>query len=399
MIKIKNYRLIWIILVFCLIYLLGIAAGNFILDYHTISPITIVLLVTFFLSLIIGCVIGNILTIRFIQPLKININTILYFLVIVAVFSSIIKIICFLKYYDSIGYIIQYANIIRRENIGESSSIAPTLINYLTSFNYIIFPLSLVLYKYYKKKSYIIINIITLLLILLISFTNFGRVGIIFCVFVFIAYLLVFRISFFKIKNILIIGVLYNIMNLPRLIRGGFDNFSTSLTKTSSYFLINIPPYFNSIVLVYIYYFSGIYAFNNFILEYDFSNTYGIRLFTPLINVVYRITGAGERIILIDENTSIPFLFNIYTILKDIVLDFGLIGLIILPTVVGLFIGRIWTRSSLWFDVLKIYSLVWVFFIPIYNIFSFGGYFIALITVILFSFIFNPFLKNEKIKS
>jgi oligosaccharide repeat unit polymerase len=165
---------------------------------------------------------------------------------------------------------------------------------------------------------------------------------------------------------------------LPRLIRGGFDNFSGTVDVLATYFLVKIPPYFYGLVSVYVYYFSSIFAFNE-LLNFEVDYLYGSKNFAPLINILRRIFPflSIDRVQLIEPMVKIPFDYNIYSILGDIYKDFGFLGFVFLPFFFGFIIGAVFRLKGFFIDSLKLMFFAWIFYSPIYNCFSFGSFFIS----------------------
>ncbi len=60
-------------------------------------------------------------------------------------------------------------------------------------------------------------------------------------------------------------------------------------------------------------------------------------------------------------------------------MDFGIIGIIILPFVFGTIVSYLFKYHGIYADALKIILLAWLFYTPIYNAFSFGGFLIAFV--------------------
>ena len=60
-------------------------------------------------------------------------------------------------------------------------------------------------------------------------------------------------------------------------------------------------------------------------------------------------------------------------------MDFGEIGLVLLPIFFGSCIGFFFKYRGVYADALKLVFVAWIFYNPIYNLFSFGGFMLAYI--------------------
>lgn len=377
------------IVYFYLIYLVLAIAGTLLIDYTPLSIYTYIYYFIYIFSLLIGTYIGYCIKVRILPIFSINVDKLLNVLIILSIITSLISWYLMIKHYGSIGYIMLHSFDIRTETIGDGISLVPSSITYLNSVQYCAFILSLTCYSILRKSKYILYIVLLFIIIVASDLRSFGRVGILFAIFSIISWMLIFKVKIFNLKRIFSMFILYFILMLPRLIRGGFDNFSSSIDNYSSSFLFHIPPFFYGPITVYIYYFSSLYAFDA-IMASDISFTLGIRNFAPIVNMLNNCFHFFDnRVVLIADSVNIPFDYNIYHIMGELFFDFCYWGIIFFPIIFGIFIGYIFKMKTSFSNVLKIFMLVWVFFTPIYNVFSFGSFFISLALAYLISLFFH----------
>jgi oligosaccharide repeat unit polymerase len=373
------YRINRFIIIFFIIYISFTLLGNFIIDYIPISFIALLIFASFYLYLYLGSSIGlKLLFIKryhFIQ----NIDTIIYILLLIITISTFISWSILIKKYGSLAYIIFHAFDIRTEFIGKSETIIPVIYSYLNSLIFSIYIFCLVLFNKSRNKKYIILSIYSFIIIILNDLLTFGRIGILFAIFCLLGYTFYYKIKI-RIKHLFLIILVISVLMLPRLIRGGFDNFKNTMSSISPHLKIELPSSMNFVVSNYVYYFSSLYAFSYYITYEDIQSTFGEKNFTPIYNIFSRFVENNDRISLIDEFALVPFKYNIYSITKDLLTDFGMIGLIFFSLVMGLIIGFSFKNS---FHSLNIFFLGWLLFTPIYNLLSFGGFLFSLILIIV----------------
>lgn len=383
-----------LILKFYLIYFIMCLIGNIFINYNSLSLYSVGIAIIYVFFITSGALIGFSSTdfkIKFLGILKIK-NVILSLFVILT-FTIFYSWYLNIQYYGSLDYIIANAFLIRINIIGQEVSIIPKYLTYSNSLVHAALVLSLVYYECTKKNKYIIFSIYFFILIVLCDLLTFGRIGILYGIFIIIGYLIVYKKFKFNIKNMFFFIILFLILILPRLIRGSFDNMSETVSGYTPYLLMEIPSFLYSVLTVYIYYFSSIYAFDIYINEIDHGLTYGFRMFTPIANLLNNILGL-ERMNTIDSMVNIPFEYNIYSILRDIYSDYRLVGIVTIPIIVGIWFGFVFKKQTIYFDAIKIYSLGWLFYTPIFNVFSFGSFLISFL--FLFVLIFFRSDYNER---
>ena len=120
------------------------------------------------------------------------------------------------------------------------------------------------------------------------------------------------------------------------------------------------------------------------------------------MNLFNRFFSEGEvshRLVIIGDLVYVPFDTNIFTIIGEIYMDFGIIGIIILPFVFGSIVGFLFKYHGIYADALKMILFAWLFYTPIYNAFSFGGFLISFVFTAILVLITdsNIEINNEKI--
>lgn len=369
---------IWFYFGFFVVSLLGYTIFRF----NGISVFTILLYFVYVIFFLLGISIGSQLQKIKILKLTIKTETVIKVLLPVAAISVVTGWLYMIRYYGDIPTIISHAFNIREETIGNGIQIIPTYVSYLSSFGNAGFVLSVARYCNLQERKDLYYSISFGLLILLLDLQSFGRVGILFVIFVIIGCILLFRIKI-KFRKLLIYGVaLLIILMLPRWIRGGSSLEGVS-SEYSPYLLFKLPSYLDSFVSLYAYYFSGIFSFDE-LLNKDIPLWFGERNFSSLINLFNRFLGesAEQRITIIAPPVYIPYKHNIYMILGEAYMDFGLLGLVILPIFFGLCIGYLFRYKGIYADALKLVLIGWIFYTPIYNLFSFGSFMLAYIVLV-----------------
>lgn len=374
---------------FYLIYLLLALMGMFIIDYKHLSLYTYIYYFIFLLSLSIGIYIGGKVKFRIKAVFRIDVDKLLKILIVMSASLTLVSWYLMIDYYGSLEYIIFHSFDVRTETIGDGISLVPNIVTYLSSVQYYGFVLSLVSYSINKSKKRLCFIGLFFIVIALSDLKSFGRIGILFAIFAVLSWMFLFKIKLFTFKKVFSVIFLYFMLMLPRMIRGGFDNFSSSIDNYNKAFLFSMPFFLYGPLTVYIYYFSSLYAFDAIVAS-DLNYAFGIRNFAPIVNVLNGLFHFMDgRVVLIADTVQIPFDYNIYHILGELYLDFGYMGIVVIPLFWGSAIGYSFVMRGLFADVVKIFMMVWVFYSPIYNVYSFGSFFISLIfSYFIFTFYF-----------
>lgn len=378
---------------FVLYFFTSMVFGRILIEYNSTSLISVVCFFTCLILFIVGSYIGE-KSIFFIKPMtSVKLYSFVKFITWVSFMFMLISWWFNIRHWGGVSYIINNAMVIRNTVIGGNSDFIPAYLGYISSLSYLGFSAGLFLFhrairekrKRLKIFLYLFLNIASIFLQDLLSF---GRIGLVFTFFSIISYMFLFlpMRKIFNKKNAVIIFCFLILVNAPRIVRGGGDMFMASLDDKVSSINVTLTPYNAGFVINFIYYFSSPYAFDYWSNSYDSNiKTYGERTFTPLFNIVSKFTTNGERPKLIDENAYIPFRHNIFSVAKDYYMDYGAIGLVLIPFIFGLMGGR---QNKLAFKgisekninytnlILVVFSLSYFLYAPLYNVFSFGKFLI-----------------------
>lgn len=382
----------YFLVVFYLGYTFVSVAGYFFIDQRCFSLYAVLLFITAFLSITIASYFGQkskpfifkICTVRKIND-KWYILCYLFLLVFI-IFSWILNI-----NYWGLSIIFEQANVVRDEVIG-GNGVIPASIGYINALNHAFFTIVVVKAFVTKKNLFKVLVVLCILNILAIDLISFGRIGVVYAVFILVAAAIYFNpLILINKKSIVGLIFLLIIISVPRLIRGAGDNFDSTISKYSSTFIYKPPEYLNVLVSTYFYYFTSPVAFSELIENQSgYNNTYGYRFFSPIYNIYYKINNE-DRPNTIDKPVYVPYETNIFSILKDIMTDFGWIGFFIVPSIFGFFLGMYSKIDKCKIQYLTVYMLAIVLFSPLYNPLSFGSFFISFV----FLFI-NTMIHNEE---
>lgn len=363
--------------------------GYFLIDYRCLSIVTIVFFSLFVISLILGSYIGSYIPIIKIKPIRsLDIDIMLPLILIISFVSTIIGFYYIISHYDTLSYVLSHGTAIREETIGDGLQLKPTIISYLSSLATIGTPIALGAYYFSHKQKYIWYVIAFFVVVVLGDLQTFGRIGILFVIFLIVSYsiLCVKKISY--IRCVFYAIILAIILMVPKFIRSG-NTLEGMGSRYEPYMIWNLPNYLEPVITIYAYYFSGIFAFD-YLLEQNIEYSYGTRNLSALYNLFNRIFEFQDgRNSIIANVAYIPFDTNIYTIAGELYLDWSVFGLFLGALIYGIVIGIIFGYKGLFALSLKLVLIVWILETPIYNIFSFGGYFIAFIVLIFFTLFFD----------
>jgi oligosaccharide repeat unit polymerase len=164
------------------------------------------------------------------------------------------------------------------------------------------------------------------------------------------------------------------VASLPRVIRhGGLAVFS------SGHGDLNAAVSYNAAVAGtkegFEDYASGLAAFSAF-FDHREEPTWGMRTFTPVWRMANRlgVIDSGNYITTIDRPSEniYPIYYNLYTLLRDLYQDFGLLGIACGAISFGFAYGRLFTVSGVTGRAITIMMTTWLLYTPFYNAFSFG---------------------------
>lgn len=372
-------------------YMLLLVVSLSLIRYNNVNIVTILMWMVAITSLLAGAKLGQslkpYLPSKFLIKIKLNIYILnIVFLPIIS-YSVIALWQLLVTKYGSFAYILANSFTIRTEMIGMTDSIFPVYLTYLISLSYAFFCIAIDDVLEHKKHSKFI-AVAWFLVIVFNDMLTFGRIGILYAIFVVMTALII-RKRFFLLKN-LIWGIsFFCILMLPRYIRGGGDASTATVINYVPYFKFDVPSIFYPIISVLVYYTGSIFAFNEFIESTSyFDYALGQRTFTPIANLLNRFILHVDRIDTIDTVYNIPFDFNILSIVHDYYVDFGVLGVILLSILLGVMIGIIFESKSRLGKSLSYSIGAVVFYWPIYFAFSFASFFISFI-FLLFLTIFT----------
>ncbi len=395
----KRFRLSLLLMVFYVSFIAISMLGFLFFNNMHVSFEALALFTSFFILLILGVEIGKSLSFGKINKFKID-NLGIFLVIALFIQSTVILGIWtyIIDRYGSVSNILTIANEIRADTIGKTESIYPVWMSYIAGTIMVTFSLNLILFEYSKKKIiYAFTSIFSFIFILLYDLTSFGRVGTLYALFVLLGYLLFFRKKIFTLKRITLLLIVMILMFLPRYIRGENDAFSSTIVAFSAYTKTDFNPIILSVLTIYMYYFSSLFSMSSYYAEPQEALTYGERTFTPFYNIISRFVTSEERISLIDKMVYIPYPVNIYSIVKDLTSDFGYLGMILISLFFGIILGHIFRSQNrgIFVTALKIFMFGWIFYIPIYNAFSFGSFLLSFVILIFLSLFYDQRNTNK----
>ena len=365
-------------LYFYVVFLIISLMGYIVFRFKLLSAYSLVLYIAYVLFFLLGIALGSKLVIGKICHFNINPRIILNVFFVISCSGIMLGWLYMIRYFGDIPTIIGNSFTIRSETIGDGLQIIPTYISYMSSFANAGLALALSIFFRSREKCDLLMVLGFGILIFLVDMQTFGRVGILFIIFLLIGSVFLFHIKINPGKLLVYGSVLLVILMIPRWIRGGSSIEGISDTYLP-YLQFPLPSFLEPFVSLYAYYFSGLFAFNE-LLDKDIAFWFGERNFSSIINLFHRFFDSGgdfHRITIIAEPVYVPYRHNIYMILGESYMDFGVLGLILLPLFFGLCIGLFFRYKGIYANALKLVFIGWLFYTPIYNLFSFGGFMLA----------------------
>ena len=127
-------------------------------------------------------------------------------------------------------------------------------------------------------------------------------------------------------------------------------------------------------------------AFNEFVTTFHGDHQWGQSMFLPLYKWLCRFHLAQEvEVNFYGEKVLVPYMSNVYTYLRNVYEDFGVLGVAIVPYILGWAAAAIRTRARRHFQFLNLYLVLLLFIL-----FSFYNYFLSsnqIYLQVLFGFI------------
>lgn len=369
-------------LIFYIVFIVLFLFGKIFIKFDSIQYVTYMVSGLYFTSLFTGIYLSRYLPVIIIKSkISLNIEYFVLLLTAIVTIATVYTWISIFNFYGSIEYLIVNSMTLR-EAAGFEIKYVPTVIIYINSLVFALFPISLALLKYNNTLKYKFHALYVLLLIILLDMQILGRVGILFSIFCLGGYVIISGKKFFNIKYIFISILLFMLLITPRLLRGSFDNFENTFIRIEPHMKYNVNPVLYPIISTYVYYFSGPYALNYF-LNNDSSDvlTYGHRTITPIYNWFTYIF-SDYKFSTVDDMAYIPFEHNVYSFIRDIYSDFNIIGVLFIPIIIGIYIGNTFKKHGIINNAKQIFIIGWIFYTPIYNLFSSGNFMIPYILLI-----------------
>ena len=278
---------------------------------------------------------------------------------------------------------------LRSQMILNPRSLLPVYLSYINGLIFFSVMYRLLKFSEQKNKFTFFHLFFSILFLFLNDLMSFGRVGILFLIYMAVGLIYIKRIPIFRIKTFFIGLASLCLLMLPKLIRGNFQLFQEN-SGFSSYLTPHfkwIPP---SLLDIYVYYFAPPYALSEMFKTDFFSNhTFGARIFTPMANALSHVFHKIQSGQLQDPflATKQSFYGNIYTVIRDYYADFGTIGVFIIPFILGFFFNFFFQKKNIYADILKLIFFIWLFSIPIYHVFMLGSILLCTAVAILFYFL------------
>jgi oligosaccharide repeat unit polymerase len=280
------------------------------------------------------------------------------------------------------------------------------LLPYLLAFPFVgVFYSGFLLGKWHKF-SFIIILPITA--IIMKEIANFGRANMLFAIFLFMASLVVssslsMKEKRMKIKfNLKLVSVILFIMifffsaaSFVRGSRGSFESFTAStrnLSKFEDSFFIT-PS-------LYLYLSSHVGILSKY-LEHDFDTNnfmFGQTTFQPIYNLMSRFN-LVEHPPFYDKGYYTPMWSNTGTFLRNIHEDFGELGLIVFPFLLGLFITYFWFKLSESPSLPRIITVSYILVIILFSFMMMYSRAATFMISLILSYMAAYFVKDKDIKS
>lgn len=389
------------------LYSILVLISNVFFIWPTISYFTVLIISLYYFFFFLGLISGSYIN----RPIEIShsysVNNFIKYFPFAMMLGPIAIWLILIKEYGGLAVIFTIGNAIRYDQIGQDTGIFPPILTYFNSIVYASFAIYLSLYL--KNRSFVVLRGVILLFIsiFLIDLSLFGRIGMIYSLFMLIGFIYFLkkelnqqnkRVS--KKKIILYSSILLILTISPRIIR------STEINQEplNEYYNDNalrfpLPIYLQQVDQI-VYTMVGPYYALDYKLGKDFEYGFGKANFTPVYRFLVRVglinyNGYYNRI---DENAiNLSREFNVYSIIWDAYYDFGILGVIILPFIIGLYFAVLFKTKGLYHTAEKIYLTGWLGFSIFFNAFAFGNFMISWLLIVFFKFFtrikFSP-VKN-----
>ncbi len=300
--------------------------------------------------------------------------------------------------YGSLTNILLSAQDIYRERVsGELIGVIP----YLATFSFVSIFFAGILCGYLNKFS--LYALIPIFAVILKELANISRAGMLFGILEFVFTIILFRFFYIRKKDDknynnkkLIIGLLLLFTfivvaaTIVRSVKGSVEHYQSS-TRTLDKLNENIvitPS-------IYLYFSAHVGVLNKYLEKDEEEARIGENTFMPIYRVLNKL-GVSDKPKTYQRGYYIPMWVNTGTYLRELSVDFGIIGILLLPYLFGLFVSFIWNKLSeefsLFYLILLVYSFIIISFSYVVMISRLGNFLISLILLILFI----PFLRAEQ---
>jgi len=234
--------------------------------------------------------------------------------------------------------------------IARVESSIPGVIPYLQIFGHISLILSAI-YSSYKGKL-TPIAIITMLSVILKSLAMFERISMLIAFFEFIStYILIsYYISINrsgkrqkgKLKFYITIAIISVIIvisaSIVRTFRGTYENYQGAKSELNM-----LDGKYILTPSIYLYLCSHVGVLNRFLAEDNEKTKLGQNIFAPMYNVLSKIN-YSEKVLPHQKGYHIPMWSNSGTILRDLYADFGILGILCFPYLLGMLSSYSWLK-------------------------------------------------------
>lgn len=276
---------------------------------------------------------------------------------------------------------------------------------YITVFSYVgLFFSAVYCVKINKLSVYSIFPFIS---IIIQDLAMFGRLGMLFSFLLFLTIILLMTYKeyilnkniknpFKLIKSLVFIFIFFFLFAvLIKSARKPFEEFSSSSTTLRSYEsgILFSPS-------VYMYMSGHIGVFNVFLKEQQNDKMFGENTFLPVYRILYKLNITREPIFY-SEGYYIPMWMNTGTYLKDLLEDYGILGILAFPLLLGFFITLLWFKyynTGSMIALILLSYLYLIIFLSFLNLITRQGFwFIGLVLTIFsyYSLILLPIVSNN----